>query len=100
MKHFVELCILLKYYFFKCDICLCWQHGDCANISEDNAPKNYMCWTCSKYNKSAQIDSNKEELNVNENNSEFNKIYKDCLEHYSNLNKLIYNIDYQMSLLK
>ncbi|XP_050716906.1 uncharacterized protein LOC126998812 isoform X7 [Eriocheir sinensis] len=31
----------------QCDVCLCWQHGDCYNIvGEDQVPDKYICSLC------------------------------------------------------
>ncbi|CAL4105243.1 unnamed protein product, partial [Meganyctiphanes norvegica] len=31
----------------QCDICLCWQHGECYNIVNENAvPDKYICYLC------------------------------------------------------
>jgi PHD finger protein 20 len=31
----------------QCDICLCWQHGYCAGIEdEDPVPEKHVCETC------------------------------------------------------
>lgn len=35
------------FLLFQCDVCLCWQHGDCYNIvGEDQVPDKYICSLC------------------------------------------------------
>lgn len=39
----------------QCDICLCWQHGNCNKIdSEDQVPDNYVCTSCLNPSKKRQ----------------------------------------------
>ena len=34
-------------YVLQCDTCLCWQHGECYNIVNENAvPDKYICFLC------------------------------------------------------
>ncbi len=82
----------------KCDICLCWQHGECIDITSENAPKNYVCWICFKYQKN---NNSKKVVDVSRGeNNEMNKLLEDCTEHYSQLNLLIYSIDCKVAFLK
>lgn len=30
----------------QCESCLCWQHGTCMGLYEDNVPHNYICYYC------------------------------------------------------
>ncbi|XP_011428049.3 PHD finger protein 20-like protein 1 isoform X3 [Magallana gigas] len=30
----------------QCDVCLCWQHAACFEITEDTLPKKYICFVC------------------------------------------------------
>uniref|UniRef100_A0A3Q1G3Z9 Zinc finger PHD-type domain-containing protein n=1 Tax=Acanthochromis polyacanthus TaxID=80966 RepID=A0A3Q1G3Z9_9TELE len=32
--------------FNPCESCLCWQHGTCMGLYEDNVPHNYICYYC------------------------------------------------------
>ncbi|XP_039281582.1 uncharacterized protein LOC111047947 [Nilaparvata lugens] len=41
----------------QCDLCLCWQHGLCNNISTDSeVPEKYICYIClhSKHSRSSR----------------------------------------------
>lgn len=31
----------------QCDVCLCWQHAACMELSEDALPCRYVCFVCS-----------------------------------------------------
>ena len=31
----------------QCDVCLCWQHAACMELSEDTLPRRYVCFVCS-----------------------------------------------------
>jgi len=37
-------CALLD--FEQCEECLCWQHGVCMGLLEDNVPEKYTCYVC------------------------------------------------------
>ncbi|XP_055995394.1 PHD finger protein 20-like protein 1 isoform X3 [Ostrea edulis] len=30
----------------QCDVCLCWQHAVCFDITENTLPKKYICFVC------------------------------------------------------
>ncbi|XP_061177794.1 PHD finger protein 20-like protein 1 [Saccostrea echinata] len=30
----------------QCDVCLCWQHATCFDITESTLPKKYICYVC------------------------------------------------------
>ncbi|KAM9751756.1 LOW QUALITY PROTEIN: PHD finger protein 20-like [Menidia menidia] len=33
-------------FMIQCESCLCWQHGACMGLYEDNVPHNYVCHSC------------------------------------------------------
>ncbi|XP_029690240.1 PHD finger protein 20-like [Takifugu rubripes] len=33
-------------FMIQCESCLCWQHGTCMGLYEDNVPQNYICYYC------------------------------------------------------
>ncbi|XP_033981488.1 PHD finger protein 20-like isoform X2 [Trematomus bernacchii] len=33
-------------FMIQCESCLCWQHGTCMGLYEDNVPLNYTCYYC------------------------------------------------------
>uniref|UniRef100_A0A667XQD9 C2H2-type domain-containing protein n=3 Tax=Myripristis murdjan TaxID=586833 RepID=A0A667XQD9_9TELE len=33
-------------FMIQCELCLCWQHGTCMGLYEDNVPHNYICYCC------------------------------------------------------
>ncbi|XP_067449652.1 PHD finger protein 20-like isoform X1 [Thunnus thynnus] len=33
-------------FMIQCESCLCWQHGTCMGLYEDNIPHNYICYYC------------------------------------------------------
>ncbi|XP_053281856.1 PHD finger protein 20 [Pleuronectes platessa] len=33
-------------FMIQCESCLCWQHGTCMGLYEDNVPHNYICYYC------------------------------------------------------
>ncbi|XP_040916759.1 PHD finger protein 20-like isoform X2 [Toxotes jaculatrix] len=33
-------------FMIQCESCLCWQHGTCMGLYEDNVPNNYICYYC------------------------------------------------------
>ncbi|XP_049438126.1 PHD finger protein 20-like isoform X2 [Epinephelus fuscoguttatus] len=33
-------------FMIQCESCLCWQHGTCMGLYEDNVPHNYTCYYC------------------------------------------------------
>ncbi|XP_030588685.1 PHD finger protein 20-like isoform X2 [Archocentrus centrarchus] len=33
-------------FMIQCESCLCWQHGTCMGLYEDNVPHNYICYCC------------------------------------------------------
>ncbi|KAM8863104.1 PHD finger protein 20-like isoform 3-T3 [Spinachia spinachia] len=33
-------------FMIQCESCLCWQHGTCMGLFEDNVPHNYTCYYC------------------------------------------------------
>lgn len=113
------------YFFFKCEICLCWQHGDCVNIkTAAQVPENYLCWVCNepsnqlkklKYqnwmntrlekelslNKSKKLNSQTAgESSSSQNLAELNKLrlLNECSKRYYNLNLHMYTLEYQMSM--
>ena len=30
----------------QCEMCLCWQHANCMELTEDTLPKKYVCYIC------------------------------------------------------
>lgn len=38
--------IILILSFPQCEDCLCWQHGTCMGLLEDNVPDRYTCYIC------------------------------------------------------
>ena len=107
-------------FMIQCEICLCWQHGDCANIkSAKLAPKNYLCWICRvpsnklrqlKYqnwmnelkNKDMCLSQSHFKLDNNSGSSidlAKLRLLNECSKKYYNLNLLMYTLEYQMSML-
>ncbi|XP_069728282.1 PHD finger protein 20 isoform X1 [Phaenicophaeus curvirostris] len=33
-------------FMIQCEECLCWQHGVCMGLLEDNVPEKYSCYIC------------------------------------------------------
>ncbi|XP_063311839.1 PHD finger protein 20 isoform X5 [Pelobates fuscus] len=33
-------------FMIQCEDCLCWQHGVCMGLLEDNVPEKYTCYVC------------------------------------------------------
>ncbi|XP_072206001.1 PHD finger protein 20 isoform X3 [Excalfactoria chinensis] len=33
-------------FMIQCEECLCWQHGVCMGLMEDNVPEKYTCYIC------------------------------------------------------
>ncbi|NWT12566.1 PHF20 protein, partial [Vireo altiloquus] len=33
-------------FMIQCEECLCWQHGVCMGLLEDNIPEKYICYIC------------------------------------------------------
>uniref|UniRef100_A0A3Q3K5V4 C2H2-type domain-containing protein n=2 Tax=Monopterus albus TaxID=43700 RepID=A0A3Q3K5V4_MONAL len=33
-------------FMIQCESCLCWQHGTCMGLYEDNIPHSYICYYC------------------------------------------------------
>ncbi|XP_049608303.1 PHD finger protein 20 isoform X1 [Syngnathus scovelli] len=33
-------------FMIQCESCLCWQHGTCMGLYENNVPRNYTCYYC------------------------------------------------------
>ncbi|XP_029907000.1 PHD finger protein 20 isoform X2 [Myripristis murdjan] len=33
-------------FMIQCEECLCWQHGTCMGLLEDNVPDRYACYIC------------------------------------------------------
>ncbi|XP_037534580.1 PHD finger protein 20 isoform X2 [Nematolebias whitei] len=33
-------------FMIQCEECLCWQHGTCMGLMEDNVPDRYTCYIC------------------------------------------------------
>uniref|UniRef100_A0A1A8F8M8 PHD finger protein 20, a n=1 Tax=Nothobranchius korthausae TaxID=1143690 RepID=A0A1A8F8M8_9TELE len=33
-------------FMIQCEECLCWQHGTCMGLLEDNVPERYTCYIC------------------------------------------------------
>ncbi|XP_062402004.1 PHD finger protein 20 isoform X3 [Sardina pilchardus] len=33
-------------FMIQCEECLCWQHGTCMGLLEDNVPDKYTCYIC------------------------------------------------------
>ena len=40
LSMYYSLCI------FQCDVCLCWQHALCMEITNETLPKKYICYIC------------------------------------------------------
>jgi hypothetical protein len=107
-------------FMIQCEICLCWQHGECMNVhSADQVPKYYLCWICNlpgnqlkrlKYQNWIQRELDKEKEKENESPDEMSeeaktveisklKFLNDCSKKYYNLKLLMYTLEYQMSML-
>ena len=51
---FKDKCVVELYLFVKlmylssiqCEECLCWQHGTCMGLLEENVPDKYACYIC------------------------------------------------------
>ncbi|XP_066481420.1 PHD finger protein 20 isoform X1 [Tiliqua scincoides] len=51
-------------FMIQCEECLCWQHGVCMGLLEDNVPEKYTCYICqdppgTKINKVAESSNSK-----------------------------------------
>ncbi|XP_031423241.1 PHD finger protein 20 isoform X2 [Clupea harengus] len=33
-------------FMIQCEECMCWQHGTCMGLLEDNVPEKYTCYIC------------------------------------------------------
>uniref|UniRef100_A0AAY4DTT4 C2H2-type domain-containing protein n=1 Tax=Denticeps clupeoides TaxID=299321 RepID=A0AAY4DTT4_9TELE len=33
-------------FMIQCEECMCWQHGTCMGLLEDNVPETYTCYIC------------------------------------------------------
>ena len=33
-------------FYLQCDVCLCWQHAVCMEITQETLPKKYVCYVC------------------------------------------------------
>jgi hypothetical protein len=102
-------------FMIQCEICLCWQHGECAKIKTAKCvPKNYFCWICKmpsnklkqlKYQNWMSEDASKSNIKLKENNetnvedAEKLQLLNECSKKYYNLNLLMYTLEYQMSVL-
>lgn len=100
-----------KGFMIQCEICLCWQHGDCENIrSNKQVPDNYLCWICSepandlknlKYQSWIKARIESERLrDAQADCQELNrlKMLNECSKQYYGLNLLMYTLEFQMSL--
>jgi hypothetical protein len=96
-------------FMIQCEICMCWQHGDCANLkSAENVPKHYLCWICKdpgnklrklKYQSWMNVKQEKAS-SLSKNDPDFIKLrlLNECSRKYYNLNLLMYTLEYQMAL--
>jgi hypothetical protein len=100
-------------FMIQCDVCLCWQHGDCEMIAKaSDVPKRYYCWICKnpgnklkklKYENwivnslsENSITSDEEPFVVNREQLDS---LNDCSRRYYNLNLLMFTLEHQMSML-
>ena len=108
-------------FMIQCEICLCWQHGECASIrSAECVPAKYLCWVCEA--SAAKLRSQRN-ANANANaNYDANwmtsssggggggrgaagsdrvklRMLNECSRRYYNLHLLMNTLDYQMSVL-
>ena len=35
-----------RFLRFQCEVCLCWQHASCMELTEATLPKKYVCYIC------------------------------------------------------
>ena len=93
----------------QCDICLCWQHGLCLNIyDEDQVPDKHVCETCRNptagrssaryaldhdWLKEGKLPTTKKapspEVCIENNNNAFKKL-SELMSDLSNLNKVLH----------
>lgn len=100
-----------KGFMIQCEVCLCWQHGDCENIrSNKQVPDNYLCWVCReptnslknlKYQSWIKSRIENERLCADDTDSqELTRLQmlNECSKQYYGLNLLMYTLEFQMSL--
>lgn len=100
-----------KGFMIQCEVCLCWQHGDCESIrSNKQVPDNYLCWVCRqpanglknlKYQSWIKSRIESERLCATDTDSEELKrlqMLNECSKQYYGLNLLMYTLEFQMSL--
>ena len=103
-------------FMIQCEICMCWQHGSCAEIkTAESVPKHYLCWICkdpgNKLRKlKYQSWMNGKQSSLTEggvvaqsrNDPEHLKLrlLNECSRRYYNLNLLMYTLEYQMSMFE
>ncbi|XP_023148713.2 PHD finger protein 20-like [Amphiprion ocellaris] len=102
-------------FMIQCESCLCWQHGTCMGLYEDNVPHNYICYYCrqtASWRRAQRVLSEPDVLIsghmfglscVKENYSEINasKISHTgrLLAHTHNLNQVLNGLQLKISLL-
>jgi len=100
-------------FMIQCDVCLCWQHGDCETIAKaSEVPKKHFCWICKKpgnklkrlkyeswmVNKLSENSIKSDQNSVVTNREQLDSL-NDCSKRYYNLNLLMFTLEHQMSLL-
>lgn len=113
-------------FMIQCEICLCWQHGDCVGVKSAKSPEadNYLCWICRvpgnklkqlKYQNwmsggqtndtgtGTGITKNRKNsvdvvIDADATSAEKLALLNECSRKYYNLNLLMYTLEYQMSL--
>ncbi|RNA36988.1 PHD finger 20 1 isoform X3 [Brachionus plicatilis] len=100
-----------KGFMIQCEVCLCWQHGDCESIrSNKQVPDNYLCWVCSEPANNlknlkhqswikSRIDSQRRDACASQTDELSRlKMLNECSKHYYGLSLLMYTLEFQMSL--
>ena len=104
-------------FMIQCEVCLCWQHGDCVNVkTAESVPKHYLCWICKepgnklkklKYQSWMQSGrvaaanvSNSVAAATDGGECLKLRLLNECSRKYYNLNLLMYTLEYQMSLFE
>ena len=105
-------------FMIQCEICLCWQHGDCLKLkSKDEVPDRHLCWLCTdptnklrelKYKSWLLVKNEKSSREILDSDSKTELKVEDmekvnllniCSKKYFNLNLLMHTIEYQHSLM-
>lgn len=106
-------------FMIQCEICLCWQHGDCLNLHAKQVPDHHICWICTepdnrlkqlKYKSWMQIKNERKSRELLDSSSDLVarlddsdenklKLLNLCSKKYFNLNLLMHTIEYQYSLM-